>query len=249
MISELIILILMTSLVIIQSIAGVGILVVGTPILLFLNFSMIETMNFLLPISILTSLLNILFIKFKNKLIYYNFERLKYFFVICVPFVLLGLIILKYSNEIINYDYLVSFIIILTLIYKKKISIILKSLSSNLNKIILMIIGIVHGMTNSGGTLLSIFLINTNNTKKESRSEITIFYFFLALLQFILFAIIFGFTLDLKFYYLKILCVFFGVFLGNLIIKYIKDTIFRKIIFILALLSSVSLLLKNILIF
>ena len=45
MFSELINFILVISLVMIQSIAGIGVLVIGTPTLLLLNVSMIETMN------------------------------------------------------------------------------------------------------------------------------------------------------------------------------------------------------------
>ena len=73
-------------LIILQSIAGVGILVVGTPILLLLNFNIIEIMSFLLPISIFTSVVNIFFIKLsnKNKFKFYldnNIKKYFFFFV------------------------------------------------------------------------------------------------------------------------------------------------------------------------
>ena len=77
---EVINLILVVIIVIIQSIVGVGVLVLGTPILLLLNFSVIDAMNFLLPISIMTSLLNLLIMKFKNDPVSYNLYRLKSFF-------------------------------------------------------------------------------------------------------------------------------------------------------------------------
>ena len=54
-------------LIIIQTIIGVGILVLGTPILLLLNFNIIETISILLPLSILTSFINLLYFKFKKK--------------------------------------------------------------------------------------------------------------------------------------------------------------------------------------
>ena len=95
--------ILIVTIVMIQSIVGVGVLVVGTPILLLLNFSLIDAMNFLLPISIITSLLNLLIMKFKNNSVPYNLYRLKSFFFICIPFVLIGLIILKYSNNYLTF--------------------------------------------------------------------------------------------------------------------------------------------------
>ena len=54
-------------LVIVQSVVGVGILVIGTPFLLILNFNIIDILSILLPISILTSLLNLIFFKFNKK--------------------------------------------------------------------------------------------------------------------------------------------------------------------------------------
>ena len=60
----LIILILLVSL---QSIVGVGILVLGTPIMLLLEYNMTEILSTLLPISILTSLLNFTYFKLKKK--------------------------------------------------------------------------------------------------------------------------------------------------------------------------------------
>lgn len=52
---------------ILQTIVGVGVLVLGTPLLLVLNYNMIEVMNLLLPISITTSFLNYLYLKSNKK--------------------------------------------------------------------------------------------------------------------------------------------------------------------------------------
>ena len=53
--------------VILQTIVGVGVLVVGTPVMLILNYNIIETMNLLLPISIITSFLNYSYLKSQKK--------------------------------------------------------------------------------------------------------------------------------------------------------------------------------------
>jgi len=246
MLHELINLVFVIILVTIQSVAGVGVLVLGTPTLLLLDISLIEAMNYLLPISIITSFVNLVIMKFKNNSFNYDKSRFILFFIICIPFVFVGLIILKFLHEFIKFDYLVSMIIILTLIFKKNISLISKNLSLKLNKIILMIIGIIHGLTNSGGTLLSILLINLNQSKKESRSEITLFYFFLALIQFILFYFIFGLTQNIYKHHLIILYIAIGVILGNISLKFISEILFRKLVLFLALISSISLILKNI---
>ena len=75
-------------LIILQSIVGIGVLVVGTPLLLLLNYEIIEIISFLLPISILTSFINFFLIKILNK----NELRFdldsnikKYFFIYCLP--------------------------------------------------------------------------------------------------------------------------------------------------------------------
>ena len=49
-----------------QIIVGVGVLVLGTPLLLILQHGIIDTISILLPISILTSLINIIFFKTIN---------------------------------------------------------------------------------------------------------------------------------------------------------------------------------------
>jgi uncharacterized protein len=245
MFSELINFILIVSLTAIQSIVGVGVLVVGTPILLLLNVSIIEIMNFLLPISILTSLLNIIIIKKKNNL-FYNFDRLKFFFKVCIPSVFAGLIILKYLDKLINFDYVVSFIIIFTLVFREHISKIFKKMSKRANKIILIIIGIIHGMTNSGGSLLSIMMIHLNKSKKNSRSEITLFYFILASLQLFLFYLIFGITKNIDQFYITFLYIVIGVVLGNTLLKFTKEALYQNLVYILAFTSSGTLILKNI---
>ena len=45
---------------IIQSIAGVGILVVGTPTLIILNIDLVNAINILLPLSIVVSFINLI---------------------------------------------------------------------------------------------------------------------------------------------------------------------------------------------
>ena len=65
-INEVFTILLMLILSIIQSIAGVGILLIGTPVLLLKGFDIISTINTLLPFSILTSLLNLIFFKFQK---------------------------------------------------------------------------------------------------------------------------------------------------------------------------------------
>ena len=71
------------------------------------------------------------------------------FFIACVPSIIVGLFILKFFQEYINFKFLVSTIIIcsiLLVMLKDKIS-----YKINFFRIsILSIVGVIHGLTNSG---------------------------------------------------------------------------------------------------
>ena len=141
-----------------QSIVGVGILVLGTPLLLFLNYNIVEIFFILLPLSIITSFINLILIKINNKkLSFTSSKALKKFSIACIPSIMVGLLILKYFQEYINFKILVSAVIIFSVVvvyFKDKIK-----FRINFFRIsILSIIGIIHGLTSSGGTLMSLVL-------------------------------------------------------------------------------------------
>ena len=227
----------------IQSIIGVGILVIGTPILLLIKFNMIEILSILLPISILTSLLNFILIRLKEKKIKLSIDKnlKKKFLFICVPSIFFGLLILKSFEKIINFNYLVSFVIIISIFlanfFKKKI------ITNNLKTIFLVIVGFVHGVTNSGGSLLSL-LISSTNEKNYSRYNITFFYLFLALFQYIIFLIVFNNDKIFNFNFEIIIPIFAGLTVGNTLFKFFDDKFFKLLIKFLALLASIFLIIN-----
>ena len=87
-----------------QTIVGIGILVLGTPILLLTGLEMIEVMRILLPLSILNSLLNIIYIKINDKKIKTDKSIKNLFFLICLPGVLLGIVFLRFFADFINFN-------------------------------------------------------------------------------------------------------------------------------------------------
>lgn len=232
-------------LIIVQSVAGVGILVLGTPFLLILNFNIVDVLSILLPISILTSLLNLIYFKFNKKKLKMkidsNTKRL--FFFVCIPSIFVGLYFLEMFQNEINFRYLVSFIIILSVILTKTKKLIL-NINNKIKIIFLSLIGVVHGLTNSGGTLLSLFM-TSHLEKNESRYSITFFYFFLALSQYLIFNYFFDFSqnnLNFKFF------LFFlplAVLLGNYLMKYLDNDKFKNLIIILSLIACVFLISSN----
>jgi len=229
-------------LIILQSIAGVGILLVGTPLLLILKLDIISILSILLPISILTSLVNLIIFKLnkeKFKLII-DKETKKKFFSICIPSILIGLFFLKQFKELINFNYLVSFIIFssIIMINSKRY---LNKINDKIRIFFLFLVGTVHGLTNSGGSLLSLFLLNLKN-KNQSRYNTTYFYFFLAFLQFIMFLIIFKQKFYLENIELLLFLILLGAFIGNNLTIYIKEKAYKFLINFLCIITCTVLI-------
>ena len=89
--------------IILQSTIGVGILVLGTPFLLMLNFNILDVFFILLPVSIITSLVNLLIMKTLNQTTEKStFKEFKKFFIICIPSIFVGLIILKFLDAFVS---------------------------------------------------------------------------------------------------------------------------------------------------
>ena len=226
-----------------QSSIGVGVLVLGTPFLLLIGYNIIEVFFILLPLSILTSFINLIIIRHSDKNLNVSTHKgLAKFFIVCIPSIIVGLFILKYFQEFINFKLLVSIVIIISVsvvLLKDKIKIRINFFRIS----ILSIVGLIHGLTNSGGTLMSLAL--SNNTQKDNaRYSITFFYLALATFQYLTTIIIFKnlYFLPLNFYLISSLIS--GVDLGNIFIKFISENKYKLAVNVLALSSSVILLIN-----
>ena len=136
--------------------------------------------------------------------------------------------------------------IFLSLLIKWKFELIINSLPLLTKKIILIVISIVHGLTNSGGTLLTIFFTAFNKNKKnQSRYSITFYYLILVAVQYLVFLTVFKKELTLDYQYQIILIIFFAVFLGNVIVKMINEKFFKILIELIVLFTALFLLLNN----
>lgn len=234
---------------IIQSIAGVGILVLGTPLMLILNYSIVEAMFFLLPLSIISSFLNMIsfnfFFQINDKI---DKNLIKYFFLYCFPSICFGVFIIKHFNESINFNILVSVIILFSVIIRLRFERIFLKLKVRSKKIITILIGLIHGLTNSGGTLISLFILNKKKKLvDQSRYEIHLFYFLLATTQLIILYYLMKDEFQLNVNLIIIIMIMFVTSLiGNKLSKKFKN-ISLYLIYCLAILSSIVLLLKDVL--
>jgi len=164
MVSIIFITILITA--VIQSLFGVGVLLFGTPILLLFGYDFITILIILLPISLIInsfqlvlSFKDIDFVFYKNMLIY------------STPFIVIFLFFVTSTK--ININLFVGIFLILIAIQAQ-----LPSVSKQLNKmmkyesIYLAFMGVIHGLTNLGGSLLTAIILNKDLPKNKSRATI-----------------------------------------------------------------------------
>ncbi len=218
-------------LIIIQSIFGIGLLLFGTPTFLILGYDFINTLNFLLPISIAISSLQLISFKTPLKKIIFEYN------LFCLPFLVLFLIIALNFKDVLNFKIYVAVVLIISsiLTLKKDTFFPLRKIILKYKKLILIFIGSVHGLTNMGGGFLSIFSSLINNRKKiYTRYFISYSYLVMGLLQYLILLFLEYNNLSFsKIYY--VLLVFIIYFPVQKIFKKVNNLFFSKIISIIAL--------------
>lgn len=164
---------------VIQSVFGVGVLLFGTPILLLLGYDFINALSILLPISLAINCLQIL----KH---YQYIDSAFYKNVLCysIPFVVLFLFFVSFTK--INIAVLVGGFLILVALKSY-----FPALEQALQKMVkfertyLATMGVIHGLTNLGGSLLTA-IVHAKNLKKDStRVTVAVCYATFAFFQLI----------------------------------------------------------------
>ena len=106
---------------------------------------------------------------------------------------------------------------------------------------ILSIVGIIHGLTNSGGTLMSLAL-STNNKKEYARYNLTFLYLVLASFQYLITIIIFNSNFIFPYDKKLILTIIFKFFIGNILNNYINNKKYKVAVNILVAFTSIILI-------
>ena len=232
---ELLIIVLLS---IFQSVFGIGLLIIGTPTFLLLGYNFFDVLNILLPFSITISLLQVIYSKeidsgFNKKILLY-----------CIPSLILALsILVKYENSI-DFILLISFtIIFFSILNLSKFKNIIFNNSDQRINVSLVILGLIHGFTNLGGSFFTLICANINKQKKLIRHNIANGYLILGVAQ-LLFINIFYKTLivsNLYYLYIPILSFFAAQYFYNKI----NSQLFSKILNITILLYGIYIFINN----
>ena len=226
-----------------QSIFGLGLLLFGTPIFLLIGNDFFATLNLLLPVSIVISLMQI----YKNKIEFQN-KFYILFNTYTIPFLILSLCLLIFFHKKLNFILLISLIIILfsfiNIFFAKKSINFFKSFF--FNKIVFAIIGIIHGFTNLGGSLLSLTSININSSKSQIRSSIAYGYFIMSIIQILTINFFAKSFMDISKFYLLLIPFIVFTFSQKIYNKINKEK-FSLILSLIALFFGICLFFKEVL--
>ena len=224
---------------IIQSIFGVGVLLFGTPLLLLLGNDFVSTLGILLPISLCISALQ--FFEDRKHVDYQYFKQLLVFSIPPIVIVLALAISLD-----INLSLPIG--VFLLFISAKNV---FRPLELAISKIFahersfLVIQGVLHGLTNLGGALLSSKVFSMNKTKQEKRALISLSYFTFATFQ-ILTLVTMGAHHSFDPHYLMIgIATFF--FANQLIYKKLATTSYNSYFSVFLFCSGVMLVYRGVL--
>ena len=175
----------------IQSIFGVGILLFGTPLLMLQGYNFLQSLIVLLPISLLINLFQI----FKDHSAI-DLDFYKKILIYTIPFIVIFLIFINKTK--INIGILIG--VILLLVAAKDFSIRANKMVNLLvryEKSYLIIMGIVHGLTNLGGSLLTAVVHAKDYEKRIIRATIAASYATFAIFQ-IVTLLVYSFDIDIK---------------------------------------------------
>lgn len=217
-------------LIIFQSIFGVGLLLFGTPTFLYFDYSFSETLNLLLPLSFVISLIQFIKSKQKEKSFINSFNKF------ALPSLIVSLIIILQFQELINLKIFISIMLIsFSLVsFDKKIlnKFILKN---NYKNIFFILLGTVHGLTNLGGGFLALYSnIVVKNNKDLTRYYISYGYLVMVSVQLLVLFIMYSkdFNYNNLLYILLVLTLYFPT---QVIYKKIDQLKFANIIRIIAI--------------
>jgi len=217
--------IVISSFSIIQTLFGVGLLVFGTPTLLLMGYPFTTALLLLLPSSILLSAIQIFVgkneIEIKKEFIYYS-----------IPLMLLGLFIISAGFFDLDLKLIIGLILLFITAVRtlKKYHKYLSKIFSDNVKIYMAFMGAIHGISNQGGGLLTLYFSTIHNNKLKIRSNIAFCYFTYGAFQ-LLYLLIFHFNqaalLGILLSTISIL-IFFTV--GGQIFHRTSEQLFQKLI-------------------
>lgn len=175
---------LIFALALVQSLFGVGLLLFGTPLLLGLGFEYQQALMWLLPASIALSWSQVW--EFRQVELDGNYRRR--FFGFCIPALMLGMLLSLKFAVITQIKVLVLLMLVLTIVLRLRESWFagLRALLAAHVRQALAGMGLIHGLSNMGGSLLAALASGLYQDKSKMMAAISLDYAFMASSQLVM---------------------------------------------------------------
>ena len=214
----------------------------GTPLLLLRGYDFVQAVMVLLPISVSINLIQI-----AKDYQSADWGFYKKILVYTIPFVVIFLLVVTRLN--INIGVIIGLFLLFVAAkdYSLKVNNVIKFLV-RYEKVYLSIMGIIHGLTNLGGSLLTAIVHSKDYEKRITRATVALSYATFATFQ-ILTLLVSGYRIDITFsgigiYLIAGITVF--ILTEKLVYMDIKNENYSKYFAVFLFLSGVSLCVKSI---
>jgi hypothetical protein len=227
----------------IQSIFGVGMLLFGTPILLLLGYSFIDALGVVLPISIAISLLQVIkHVDYVDKTFFKNVLRY------CVPVIVLFLALI--TSVKINVGFIMGIFLLLVALksFLPQVENVLKSIVKY-ERLYLVMTGFVHGVSNLGGSLLTVMIYSKNYPKDTTRVTAAACYAVFAAFQLLTLVVMqteFTIAYDIRAFFVQVGIVTF-LFVEKMLYGNIDNEKYNRIFAIFLFVAGFALIAKSML--
>lgn len=168
---------------VVQSLFGVGLLLFGTPLLLFFGYEYSEVLMYLLPASISISLSQIR--DFHGVKLNQNYRN--QFFIFCIPVLLVGIFLATKFDLKFEIRIFVIGMLLFTFIVRS-FSAFRNQLQYLIHKnipLFLFFMGLVHGLSNMGGSILGPLASSLYQDKNKMLASVSLDYAVMASIQFL----------------------------------------------------------------
>ncbi len=219
---------------VVQSLFGVGILLFGTPILLLAGYEYQEALMYLLPASAALSWSQV-----------WDFRKYKLdggyrgkFLLICVPALMIGMFLTQHFDLKFEIRIFITIMLFLAFVLRtsSRLRIKLQNLMRRRLKIALASMGLIHGLSNMGGSVLTPLVSSLYSEKNKVMAGVSFDYAFMATFQLAILVLIQGHKFLAQYLIGSGIAISVRYLIGKWVFEFTKEKYYQRLIngFILA---------------
>jgi len=219
----------------VQSIFGVGLLLFGTPTLLFAGYSYGDSLWILLPPSVAISVIQLVN---NYKFIYFKRE----IYILTIPALVTCLVFILVYEQAIDIKQVVGVGLLFVGVVRmsSRLRVVMENIIANNDKIYYLIMGAIHGLSNMGGGPLSVLMTAMYDDKYSIQTNIAHVYFIFGVSQLVVLTILSNSSFEYANFLFVIIALSVYFFVGRGLTHKIRDSSFNLIISVLVIAYGIT---------